>query len=122
MIARKRAVVLVLFTVLLCGTAQQSPGYAAYERANSLFVAKKLPEALAATEEALRLDPNLIPALTLKAKLALAAYRLDVARQSLEKALALAPGQRTPNFYMGSRRISETTCRRRCRASEEPGN
>ena len=32
------------------GAAPTSPGYAAYERANQLFVAKKMPEALAAAE------------------------------------------------------------------------
>ena len=74
-----------------CGAAPASPGHAAYEKANRLLVAKKLPEALAAVDEALRLDPKLVPALTLKAKLAMAAYRLDVAQQCLEQALALDP-------------------------------
>src|SRR6266487_3552867 len=75
----------------LFGATPQSPGYAAYEKANALFVAKKFPESLAAIEEALRLDPKLVPALTLKAKLAMAANRYDVARQTLERALAIAP-------------------------------
>ena len=38
----------------------------------ALFVAQKFPESLAAIDEALRLDPKLVPALTLKAKLAMA--------------------------------------------------
>jgi tetratricopeptide (TPR) repeat protein len=97
----KSAIVFVLFSAVLYGAVQPSPGYAAYERANGLFVAKKLPEALAAIEEALRLDPNLIPALTLKAKLALAAYRLDVARQCHEKALALDPRAAYSQFLYG---------------------
>jgi tetratricopeptide (TPR) repeat protein len=97
----KRAIALVPFALVLFGATPPSPGYAAYERANGLFVAKKLPEALAATEEALRLDPKLIPALTLKAKLALAAYRLDVARQCLEKALALDPRAAYAQFLYG---------------------
>jgi tetratricopeptide (TPR) repeat protein len=82
------------------GTAP-SPGYAAYQRANDLFVARKLPEALAAADEALRLDPKLVPALTLKAKLAMAAYRLDVARQCLEQALALDPRAPYAQFLYG---------------------
>jgi tetratricopeptide (TPR) repeat protein len=68
---------LLLFT--LSGAAAASPGLAAYEKANALFTEKKLPEALAAVDEALRLDPKLVPALTLKAKLAMAAHRLDLA-------------------------------------------
>jgi tetratricopeptide (TPR) repeat protein len=78
-----------------------SPGYVAYERANGLFVAKKLPEALAAVEEALRLDPKLVPALTLKAKLAMAGYRLDVAQQCLEKALRIEPRAAYAQFLYG---------------------
>jgi tetratricopeptide (TPR) repeat protein len=88
------AIAALLFAPILSGATPPSAGHAAYERANALFVAKKFPEALAATEEALRLDPKLVPALTLKAKLAMAAYRLDVARRCLEQALALDP--RTP--------------------------
>ena len=64
-------------------------------------MAKKLPEALAAVEEALRLDPKLVPALTLKAKLAMAAYRLDVARQCLEQALAIDPRAPYAQFLYG---------------------
>lgn len=82
--------------VLLAGAGTASLGYAAYERASALFAAKKLPEALAATEEALRLDPKLVPALILKARLAMAAYRFDVAERCLEQALAIAP--RTPSL------------------------
>jgi tetratricopeptide (TPR) repeat protein len=78
-----------------------SPGYAAYEKANALFVAKKLPDALAAIEEALRLDPKLVPALTLKAKLAMAGFRLDVARQCLEQALAIDPRAPYAQFLYG---------------------
>jgi tetratricopeptide (TPR) repeat protein len=84
----KNAIGVLACAFILFG-APSSPGSAAYERANALFVAKKFPEALAAADEALRLDPKLIPALTLKAKLAMAAYRLDVAQKCLEQALAL---------------------------------
>jgi tetratricopeptide (TPR) repeat protein len=97
----KRAIAVLLFALILFGATPPSPGYAAYERANALFVAKKFPEALAATEEALRLDPKLVPALTLKAKLAMAAYRLDVARRCLEQALALDPRAPYAQFLYG---------------------
>ena len=92
----KCAIAALLFALILSGAKPPSPGYAAYERADALFAAKKLPEALAATEDALRLDPKFVPALILKAKLAMAAYRFDVARRCLEQALAIAP--RTPHL------------------------
>ena len=87
--------------LLLLGAQPPSPGRAAYEKANSLFVAKKLPESLAAVDEALRLDPKLVPALTLKAKLAMAANRLSVAQQCLEQALALDPHASYAQFLYG---------------------
>lgn len=92
----KCGIAALLAALVLSGAKPPSPGYAAYERANALFAAKKLPEALAATEEALRLDPKLVPALTLKARLAMAVYRFDVARRCLEQALAIDP--RSPNL------------------------
>jgi tetratricopeptide (TPR) repeat protein len=101
MTVRTRAAIAVFFAAVLFAAAQSSPGYAAYEKANALFLGKKLPEALAATEEALRLDPKLIPAWTLKAKLAFAAYRLDVARQCLEQALAIDPLSAYAQFLYG---------------------
>jgi tetratricopeptide (TPR) repeat protein len=97
----KCAIAMLSCALVLFGGTSSSPGYAAYERANALLVAKKLPEALAATEEALRLDPKLVPALTLKAKLAMAAYRLDVARKCLEQALAIEPGSPYAQFLYG---------------------
>ncbi|MEO8369818.1 MAG: tetratricopeptide repeat protein [Candidatus Solibacter sp.] len=101
MTGRGCAGAILVFTLALCGATPASPGYPAYERANRLFVEKKLPEAFAAIEEALRLDPKLVPALTLKAKLAMAANRLDVARQCLEQALALDPKAAYAQFLYG---------------------
>lgn len=101
MTAWKCALAILAVALVPSGATPASPGYAAYEKANALFVAKKLPEALEATEEALRLDPKLVPALTLKAKLAMAAYRLDVARRCLEQALALDPRAPYAQFLYG---------------------
>lgn len=101
MSAWKRAVPVVFLALFLFGATPVSPGHEAYERANALFTAKKLPEALAATEEALRLDPKLVPALTLKAKLAIAGGRHDVARQCLEQALAIDPRAAYAQFLYG---------------------
>ena len=93
--------VILLLALLLDGEAPPSPGYAAYERANQLFIVKKLPQAVDAVNEALRLDPKLIPALTLKAKLAMAASQLDVAQRCLERALALDPRAQYAQFLYG---------------------
>jgi tetratricopeptide (TPR) repeat protein len=106
MTAWKCAVFLALFGLLPLGLIQfdaaaASPGQAAYEKANRLLVAQKLPEALVAVDEALRLDPKLVPALTLKAKLAMAAYRLEIARQCLEQALAIDPHAPYAQFLYG---------------------
>jgi tetratricopeptide (TPR) repeat protein len=94
-----------LLTVLLAGwTAAQTPppaGYPAYERANRLFVAGKYQESFNAVDEALRLNPRLVPALTLKAKLAMAANRYDVARESLEQAIATDSSSWYAQFLYG---------------------
>ncbi len=79
----------------------KSPGYRAYERANALFTAKKLQECLAEIGEALRLDPKLVPALTLKAKVAMIINRFDVARESLKQALEADPTSAYAQFLYG---------------------
>ncbi|MES1257720.1 MAG: tetratricopeptide repeat protein [Acidobacteriota bacterium] len=81
--------------------AAVSPGHQAYEKANGLFVAQRFQEAFTAVEEALQLDPKLVPALTLKAKMAMAVNRFDVARQSLEQALAVDPHAEYAQFLYG---------------------
>ncbi len=88
-----------VWILLLLGAV--SPGQPGYEKANELFIAKKFPEALAAVEEAIKLDARLVPALTLKAKLAMAANRWDVAGKSLEQALAVDPKAPYAQFLYG---------------------
>ena len=78
-----------------------SPGSAAYEKANALFVAKKFDEASAAVSEALRRDPNFVPALTLKAKLAMAASHFEEAGAVLEHALKADPKAEYAQFLYG---------------------
>jgi len=78
-----------------------SPGLAAYQKANALFVAQKFQECLDELDKALSLDPKLVPALTLKAKLAMTIYRFDIARQSLERALAADPNSEYAQFLYG---------------------
>ena len=94
----KRGVASFLIATVLWSA---SPGLPAYEKANALFVDKKFPESLAAVEEALRLDPKLTLALTLKAKLAMAANRYDVAERSLEQALVADPKSFYAQFLHG---------------------
>ncbi|SPE36005.1 Tetratricopeptide TPR_2 repeat protein [Candidatus Sulfopaludibacter sp. SbA6] len=97
----KCAIAGLLCALLLFAATPASPGRDAYERANALFAAGKFPEALAATEEALRLEPKLVPALTLKAKLAMAGGRHDVARKCLEQALEIDPRAAYAQFLYG---------------------
>jgi len=97
----KSSIAVLFFASSLWGAPPASPGQAAYDKANTLFVEKKLPEALAAVDDALRLDPKFVRALTLKAKLAMAAYRLDVARRCLEQALAIDPRAPYAQFLYG---------------------
>jgi tetratricopeptide (TPR) repeat protein len=73
----------------------------AYEQANRLFTERKFQESMNSLDEALRLDPKLVPALTLRAKLAMAINRYDVAKESLERAIAAAPNAWYPQFLYG---------------------
>ena len=95
------AVIACLALRILIAAAPPSPGYPAYQKANALFIAQKFPESLAAIDEALHLDPKLVPALTLKAKLAMAMNRFALARQSLEQALAVDPKAQYALFLYG---------------------
>jgi tetratricopeptide (TPR) repeat protein len=90
----------ILPWLLLC-VQSVSPALRLYEKANALFVAQKFAECQETLEEALRLDPKLVPALTLKAKLAMSVNRFDVARQSLERAIAADPSSWYAHFLMG---------------------
>ena len=78
-----------------------SAASAAYQKANSLFTAGKFPEAATALTEALRLDPDLVPALTLRAKLAMANNRFEDARHDIEHALSVDPKAEYALFLYG---------------------
>ena len=91
----------LVLTGLLATAAPPSPGYVAYQKANVLFTSQKFSEALTAVDEALRLDPALVPALTLKAKIAMAGNRFDVARECLKKALEADPKAQYAQFLSG---------------------
>jgi tetratricopeptide (TPR) repeat protein len=72
-----------------------------YEKANALFAAGKYPETEAALEQALKLDPRLVPALTLKAKFAMGFNQFDTARACLLKAVEIEPDSAYVQFLLG---------------------
>ncbi len=72
-----------------------------YRQANSLFAEGKYAEAEVAIENALKLDPKLVPALTLKAKFAMGFSQFDTARECLLQAADLAPESPYVQFLLG---------------------
>jgi tetratricopeptide (TPR) repeat protein len=80
---------------------RKSPGYQAYTNANALFAAGRLPETRAAVERALLLDPDLLPALTLKARTAMAVKDHEGSRKALLRAVEVAPASWYANFLLG---------------------
>jgi predicted Zn-dependent protease len=72
-----------------------------YERANAFFQQQQFKEAEAELSAALKEDPNLVPALTLKAKLAMGLNRFDEAREALVHAAALQPKSAYVQFLLG---------------------
>ena len=72
-----------------------------YERANEYFQQRKFPEAEAELAAALVENPDLVPALTLKAKLAMGFNRFDEAKVALLRAAALQPESSYVQFLLG---------------------
>src|SRR5262245_6089231 len=72
-----------------------------YQKAIALFQQSQYEPSLAAVEEALRRDPKLVPALTLKARLAMTANRFDVARNCLRQAVEIEPRSAENQFLFG---------------------
>ena len=101
----KHALLPVLAFLLVNAAAGQSPdagrAQQAYERANKLFEQNQLPQSMAALDEALAADPRNVPALTLKAKIAIGSNRLDIAGQCLERAVAADPSSWYARFLFG---------------------
>jgi tetratricopeptide (TPR) repeat protein len=97
----KVAVLVLLARVLLAQDYSRSPGYAAYRRADQLFVKKQIPEAVRSLEEALKQDEQLVPALTLYARIAMTMNRFELARNSLDRALSVEPKSASVQFLYG---------------------
>jgi superkiller protein 3 len=97
---------LLATSLCLAFVAQQSPEQA-YQKANALFQQQQFEQSLAAVEQALKLNPNFAAALTLKARLALAAERYDVAITCLQRAVELEPENAAAHFLLGFSRYVE---------------
>src|SRR3981081_992779 len=72
-----------------------------FRRATELFSKQDLKGAEAAVEESLHADPRYVPALTLKARLAMISGRMAEARQALETAIGVDRKQPGPRFLLG---------------------
>src|SRR5215468_1370381 len=72
-----------------------------YQKATALFAKHDFAGAEAAVDDSLHADPRYIPALTLKARLAMISGRMDAARRALEVAIAADPKQTEPRFLLG---------------------
>ena len=79
----------------------QPPAARDYQKATELFAKHDLQGADAALDESLQVDPQYVPALVLKARLAMIAGRMDVARRALAAAIAADPKQSGPRFLLG---------------------
>jgi Tfp pilus assembly protein PilF len=79
----------------------QPPAAKDYLRAAELFAKHDLNGAEAAVQDSLRVDPHYVPALVLKARLAMTSGRMDVAQRALEAAIAADPNRREPRFLLG---------------------
>ena len=72
-----------------------------YEVARDDLAQKQTVAADAEVDAALQLDPNFVPALLLKARLALFAHRADVARSCLIRAITVDPRSEGAQFLLG---------------------
>src|SRR5262245_27180494 len=72
-----------------------------YQRANALLDRRDFEGARVAVEEALHADPKMVPALMLRAKLAIHSNQLDDAQKTLETAQAVQPADRAVRFLLG---------------------
>jgi predicted Zn-dependent protease len=82
-------------------SAAVSEAQQAYARANEFFEQKNLAQSVAALEEALSADPRYVPALTLKAKIAISANRLEIAGECLKRAVEADPASWYVRFLYG---------------------
>ncbi len=72
-----------------------------YENAKQDFAQQKFPEAVSEVDSALHENPYMVPALVLKARLAMFAHRPDVAKSCLITAITADPTSEEAQFYLG---------------------
>jgi tetratricopeptide (TPR) repeat protein len=72
-----------------------------YENAREDFAQRKYSEAVREVDFALHENPNMVPALVLKARLATFAHRTDVAKSCLITAITIDPAYEEAQFYLG---------------------
>src|SRR5262245_23299587 len=80
---------------------REQSALALYQKAAALFQQQQYEQSLVALDEALKLYPRLVPALTLKARLAMAVNRFDIAKASLLQAVEIEPGAANNHFLLG---------------------
>jgi protein O-GlcNAc transferase len=73
-----------------------------YENAKQDFAQRKFSEAVSEINAALHESPDMVPALVLKARLAVFAHRPDVARSCLITAITADPASEEAQFFLGS--------------------
>jgi tetratricopeptide (TPR) repeat protein len=72
-----------------------------YEKAKQDFAQRKFDEAVSEVDTALHESPNMVPALVLKARLAVFAHRSDVAKSCLITAVTADPTSEEAQFFLG---------------------
>jgi tetratricopeptide (TPR) repeat protein len=78
-----------------------------YEKAKQEFDQRKFSAAVSEVDSALHENPNMVPALVLKARLATFAKRPDVAKSCLITAITVDPTSEEAQFYLGALFYSE---------------
>ena len=94
--------ILLLALQLVAGPAQVAVSPAQhYENAKQDFAQKKFSEAVSEVDTALHDSPYMVPALVLKARLAVFAHRPDVAKSCLITAIKADPTSGEAQFFLG---------------------
>jgi tetratricopeptide (TPR) repeat protein len=73
-----------------------------YENAKRAFAQRNFPQAMSEVNTALHESPDLVPALVLKARLAVFAHRPEVARSCLITAITADPASEEAQFFLGA--------------------
>ncbi|HUA96709.1 MAG TPA: tetratricopeptide repeat protein [Terracidiphilus sp.] len=73
-----------------------------YENAKQDFAERRFSEAVSEVDSALHENPYMVPALVLKARLAIFAQRPDVAKSCLITAITVDPKSEEAQFYLGA--------------------